>query len=124
LNINKALIQLSLRGKSDDFLWFTFFHEAGHILLHGKREAFIECRDAKEGIKKEKEANKYSSDFLIPPKYYKSFIKESNFSEIAVKQFAHNLKIAPGIVVGRLQHDKFLNYSSGNGLKKRLIFSC
>jgi len=42
LNPNKALIQLSLRGKSDDHLWFTFFHEAGHILYHGKREVFIE----------------------------------------------------------------------------------
>ena len=38
---NKALIQLSLRYKTDDHLWFTFFHGAGHILLHGKREMFL-----------------------------------------------------------------------------------
>jgi len=38
---NKALIQLSLRYKTDDHLWFTFFHDAGHILLHGKREMFL-----------------------------------------------------------------------------------
>ena len=31
---------LAERGKSDDLLWFTFFHEAGHILLHGKRDVF------------------------------------------------------------------------------------
>jgi Zn-dependent peptidase ImmA (M78 family) len=38
INSNKALIQLSLRYRTDDHLWFTFFHEAGHILLHGKKE--------------------------------------------------------------------------------------
>jgi len=47
LSPSKALIQLSLRGKTDDHLWFTFFHEAGHILLHGKREVFIEATDDK-----------------------------------------------------------------------------
>ncbi len=42
LTPGKALIQLSLRYKSDDQLWFTFFHEAAHVLLHGKRDLFIE----------------------------------------------------------------------------------
>jgi hypothetical protein len=41
LNPNKALIQLSLRYKTNDHLWFAFFHEAGHILLHGKRNVFL-----------------------------------------------------------------------------------
>lgn len=31
---NKPLIQLSLYGKTNDKFWFTFFHEAAHILLH------------------------------------------------------------------------------------------
>jgi HTH-type transcriptional regulator/antitoxin HigA len=42
LNPEKAVIQLSLRYRSDDHLWFNFFHEAGHIVLHGKRETFLE----------------------------------------------------------------------------------
>ncbi|MBL8419274.1 MAG: hypothetical protein JNK92_01440, partial [Dechloromonas sp.] len=42
LSPDKALIQLSLRYKSDDQLWFSFFHEVGHLLLHGKKEVFIE----------------------------------------------------------------------------------
>ena len=45
LKATKALIQMSLRGKTDDHLWFTFFHEAGHILLHGKDELFIEATE-------------------------------------------------------------------------------
>ena len=42
---SKAILQLSLRGKTDDFLWFTFFHETAHILKHGKRDVFIEEPD-------------------------------------------------------------------------------
>ncbi len=30
---SKALIQLSCRHKRNDILWFSFFHEAGHLLL-------------------------------------------------------------------------------------------
>jgi len=34
---DSPLIQLSARYKSNDIFWFTFFHELGHILLHGKK---------------------------------------------------------------------------------------
>lgn len=65
LNSNKAIIQLSLRYKTDDHLWFTFFHEAGHILLHGKKELFLEgANGLDEG--KEEEANRFAQEELIP----------------------------------------------------------
>lgn len=35
-------IQLTGRFKRNDVFWFTFFHEAGHILLHGKKDVFLE----------------------------------------------------------------------------------
>ena len=38
----KAVIQLSARHKSDDHLWFSFFHEAAHILLHSKKSVFVD----------------------------------------------------------------------------------
>ena len=42
LTSTKALVQLNLRYKTDDHLWVTFFHEADHILRHGKRQVFLE----------------------------------------------------------------------------------
>jgi len=127
LNPNKALIQLSLRGKSDDYLWFAFFHEAAHILLHGKKEIFIEHEDDKvygnTTSEKEKEANQFAQDFLIPPKEYQTFIQRGYFSPPAICNFAQNLRIAPGIVAGRLQHDHFIPFSQGNTLKRRLRLS-
>src|SRR5262249_31499385 len=64
LTPDKALIQLTLRHKSNDHFWFSFFHEAGHILKHGKKEKFVEDGAAQD--EREKEANRFAEDFLIP----------------------------------------------------------
>lgn len=127
LNPANALIQLSLRGKSDDHLWFTFFHESGHILLHGKRDVFIEakgegCRET-DSNDKDCQADQFAQDFLIPPDKYQTFKKCGQFSLTAIQQFAQELEIAPGIVVGRLQHDKVIPFLKGDSLKKRFRFS-
>jgi addiction module HigA family antidote len=127
LKATKPLIQLSLRGKSDDHLWFSFFHEAGHILLHGKDEVFIETTDQdgarRDGIKEEQEADQFSRDFLIPPKEYHTFLEDRQFNLASIQRFAANLGITPGIVVGRLQHEKVVPFNRANSLKKRFKFS-
>jgi len=122
LNADKALIQLSLRYKTDDHLWFTFFHEAGHILLHGKRDFFLEGTGVVsiEDQEKEKEANNFSADILIPPGDLKRFLASiPKISQANIIQFANDIGIAPGIVVGRLQHDGILPPSHCNDLKQR-----
>ena len=42
LSPRKAVIQLTARHKTDDHLWFSFFHEAAHILLHNKKGVFVD----------------------------------------------------------------------------------
>ena len=42
LSSDQALLMLSFRFLSDDHFWFTFFHEIGHLVLHGKDSIFIE----------------------------------------------------------------------------------
>jgi len=116
----KPVIQLSLRHKKNDILWFTFFHEVAHILLHGKKGVFVEL-DQEDNIKeKEQEADNYAAEMLIPAKEYKNFIDGQDITKQAIIQFAHTLKIAPGIVVGRLQHDKKIEISWFNDLKMPL----
>jgi len=113
----KAVIQLSLRYKSNDQLWFSFFHEAGHILLHGKKEVFIE---EDNDNKKEFDANNFAANVLIPPTKLQKIIKMKRISKQAIQYFADEIGIAPGIVVGRLQHDGHLPQSHCNDLKRRL----
>ena len=113
---DRAVIQLSLRYKSNDHLWFTFFHEAGHIIKHGRKEIFLEGNGLDD--RKEDEANAFARDKLIPPAEYRRFISSWDGRSLApIKSFTGIIKIAPGIVVGRLQHDKLLPNSHGNRLK-------
>lgn len=124
LHSTKALIQLSLRGKTDDHLWFTFFHEAAHVLKHGKRAVFVEDGDAKAAARdpREAEADAFACDLLIPPAEYERFCASGDFSVPAIRRFASRMGIAPGIVAGRLQHEKKLPFSRGNPLKRRFGF--
>lgn len=121
VNSEKAVIQLSLRYKTNDHLWFTFFHEAGHILQNLKREMFLEYNGATG--KGEEQANKFASEILIPAPLYRVFVKGGSFGEHAVEQFAQSLGISPGIVVGRLQHEKRIPYSYLNNLRNYLKWS-
>jgi plasmid maintenance system antidote protein VapI len=118
LSPKKALIQLSLRYKTDDQLWFSFFHEAGHILLHGKREVFLESDG--DRTRQEDEANGFAADFLISPASLDRLKACSVYSKESIRNFSTEIGVAPGIVVGRLQFEGLLPYSHCNGLKRRL----
>lgn len=123
LTPEKAILQLSLRGKAEDFLWFTFFHEAAHILKHGKKDVFIEAPEgtADAAIQK-KEEEAFAADFLIPKSAYRELISRKPVTAGRIREFAHRLEIAPGIIVGRLQHDKLIPFKQHNGLKRRFQF--
>jgi len=114
----KALIQLSLRYKSDDQLWFSFFHEAGHILLHGKQDVFVE--GAGGDPVKEKQANRFAERWLIPEDQLQLFMHSGQRSIRAIEGFAREMGIAPGIIVGRLQHEGHLPRNHCNHLKRSL----
>lgn len=116
----KAVIQLSLKYKSDDQFWFTFFHEAGHVVLHGKKSVFIEDGYSADTVE-EQQANEFAANLLIPKQYLSQlpFLRSKN----QIRSFANNLSIAPGIVVGRMQHDKYLSQSHCNDLKRKIQWS-
>lgn len=114
---DKALIQLSLKYKTHDQLWFTFFHEAAHILLHGKKQVFIEYGISSATVE-EQEANQFAGDLLIPPTYQRRLAYLRTRSQIIT--FAESINITAGIVLGRLQHDDLLYPSAFNDLKTKV----
>lgn len=121
LTQDKAIIIMRLRYKTNDRFWFTFFHEAAHILLHGKKSTFIDDLKGFQS-KEEDEANRYSKNMLIPESEYKKFVSKCRFNREDIKSFATKMQIHPGIVVGRLQHDKYINYDWYNDLKEKFEF--
>lgn len=124
----RALIGLTLRYKTDDQLWFTFFHELGHVLLHRNKRSFV--IDNSEDMNDrsidpemrvfESEADHFSTDVLVPPVEFGAFIRTKNFSNDSIHTFAESIGVGPGIVVGRLQHDGLLQRHQGNALKQKL----
>jgi len=118
LGSQKALIQLSDRYKTNDHFWFSFFHEAGHIVLHGKRILFLEEQDIQDKIK-EKEADIFAANLLINSRDWQRFIANNCLSKKAINQFAEQLGIHPGIIVGRLQHEQIISYQNCNDLKDK-----
>jgi addiction module antidote protein HigA len=121
LSSDHAIIQLSLRYRTDDQFWFSFFHEAGHVFLHGKRDFAYEG----EGMIWEDEADQFASECLIPNAAYTYFVQLHGkyYTEEAVREFASSQNIAAGIVVGRLQHERKLPYNHLNALKRKLQWS-
>lgn len=118
LGPEKALIQVSLRYTSDDQLWFSLFHEAGHVLKHPRKLVFLEGGTRKTD--EEREADEFAAQKLIPGAEYSAFVECGRFTHAAIGDFAARVRMAPGIVVGRLQYDKHLLYSQCNDLKRRL----
>jgi plasmid maintenance system antidote protein VapI/Zn-dependent peptidase ImmA (M78 family) len=121
LSEDRALLMLSIRYLSDDHFWFTFFHEAGHLLLHGNRKLFIENEKADKNEKineEEREANEFSAQVLIPQKYQRR-LRSLSISDRSIITFAREVGISPGIVVGQLQHIRRVEYKYFNGLKRK-----
>lgn len=109
----KAVIMMSLRGSWADIFWFSLFHELGHILLHDKRTTFLENGASDDTWKKqENEADNFSQKTLISEIKFQEFIQGMDFSALSIKTFAESIDIAPGIVTGRLHHERLLSYTS------------
>jgi Zn-dependent peptidase ImmA (M78 family) len=103
-----------MRHKTNDHLWFTLFHEAGHILKHGKKATFVDGLDAVDE-EHEAEADRFAADQLIPPAATQKL--QGLRSEQELMAAATGLGIAAGIVVGRMQHEGWVSRTHLNGLK-------
>lgn len=123
LTPDRALVQISLRYKTNDHFWFTVFHESGHVRKHGKKDVFLEDCGDDEDAAKEAEADRFAQDWLIPRPAWNAFVATGNFYEPGVTAFARAQGIAPGIVVGRLQHDDLLDFRFLNHLKQRFVWA-
>lgn len=122
-NKNKAVLMLTIRGSWADKFWFSLFHEIGHIILHSRQQVIIESDSSDFTIKQlEDEADGFASRNLIAPNEYKEFIKGGSFYKNDIKLFAHKVSIHPGIIVGRLQHDKYIDISWHNELRQRYVW--
>lgn len=109
---SKMLAQLSIRYKDSDRFWFSLFHEIGHIILGNKNDFTVDFDKVNPKEEIEVKVNEFAENTLIPPNPYREFVsylkeQDSYLSVVysASQQFAHQIGIHPGIVLGRLQKD-------------------
>ncbi len=116
----RAVLMTTIRYKWADIVWFSIFHEIAHLLLHTRDEVILECKnDVSRDIDKEKESDAFAAETLIPEKHYQEFLSKTSFTETSIRQFAADENIDPGIVVGRLQHNKKIIPPYMNNLRTR-----
>lgn len=114
---NKFVVGLTTRGKDADRFWFSFFHELAHIILgHVVKKDEITEED-------EKEANNWAKNNLIPKEQFDQLKNCSDYSSSSIKNFARNVGVAPGIVVGRLQNEGIIKHNMLNDLKEQYKIS-
>ncbi len=113
------VIQLSAFGRNADGVWFSLMHEIGHILIHGRKEKFISFSNGAKSHD-EAEADIFAARTLIPDDSYHQFLTKQDFSEGAIRSFAQQQDINPGIIVGRLKNDKWLSYGSYQHMHAKL----
>lgn len=115
----RRLLLLSFRHLSDDQVWFTFFHEAGHLVLHDPSTTYVDD-GRRNGTTVEQEANDFASDLLIPRRYRDELLTMKLDANDIIR-FARRAGISPGIVVGQLQFHGRLKHNQMNNLKRRYM---
>lgn len=118
LTPEKAILILSFRHKTNDHFWFSLFHEIGHLLLHGNRALFIEDRNLSNSTEEE-EADLFAETTLVPTEYKSEMLNFGHKDIRKIMKFAKKIGIAPGIVVGQLQHNGKIPHGYLNKMKVR-----
>ncbi len=108
------LIQLSARYKTNDKFWFTFFHEVGHILLHGKKYISIENVDYDEqDLIKEQEADAFAIQHTFSEAEEKEVLAFMHLEKDDIIRFAKKFNTHPAMIIGRLHRKGLMHYSVG-----------
>ena len=111
---NTPLIQLTARYKRNDNFWFTFFHELGHIILHGKKYISLENVDfAAANPEKEEEAHRFAIKYTFTSEQEKEVLQNETITRQDIIDYAKKFNTHPAMIIGRLQHDKIIPYSVG-----------
>lgn len=116
LDNETPLIQISGRHKRNDIFWFTLFHEIGHILLHGKKDIFIDSDDSTHKSEAELEANDFAVHWTFPKSQEEIVSRDLPITIEKIKSYSVKFGTHPGLILGRLQYNRLIPHSFGNEL--------
>lgn len=111
---DNPVIQMTGRYKQNDRFWFTFFHELGHVLLHGKKGIFLEDIEYSDFDKlKEEEADAFAVKWTLSVEEEKEILAKKHLNDEDIVAFAKKFNTHPAMIIGRLQKKKLIEYTIG-----------
>ncbi|WP_105435797.1 ImmA/IrrE family metallo-endopeptidase [Neorhizobium tomejilense] len=115
----RPIIHLSFRHRSEDHFWFTFFHEAAHVLLHGGNHIDGDGENVSlhSSAKREAEADEFAQNILLPEGIRRSLL--SNPSAKQILSTAKAVGVTSGIIVGQLERAGAIPHGKLSRLKHR-----
>ena len=117
-HLGHPAIYISERFKTHDHVWFTVVHELEHLLLHyDPKQPIVSMEELASERHKDDEANCAARAFFVDADDYSAFVQQGSFDRSHVCNFAREQKVDPGIIVGFLQHDGYVDFSELSDLK-------
>jgi HTH-type transcriptional regulator / antitoxin HigA len=121
---NTPVIQLTARYHQNDRFWFTFFHEAGHILLHGKKYISLENIDFSGADQtKEQQAHNFAEEWTFSLAEEEEVLSAIPLTEEKIVAFAQKFDTHPAMIIGRFHHKGLLPFSVGRSFMEPVNLS-
>ena len=86
--------------------------------MRRRRDVVEDTEHIDLGVDEEAAADAFARESLLPRIRLEPFLEAGDFGRSAVIAFAREAGVAPGIVVGRLQHDGLIRQGQLNDLKR------
>ena len=116
---NYYIVAINDCGKALDKFFFTLFHEISHI-LYGKEVEMNVTSNKKRFINEEKIIDYKAQNLLIKDEEFNKFILKNNLSINAIYFFANKVRVDASLVIGRLQNEGYISYSTYTKYKRRI----
>lgn len=116
----RPVIVIGDHYKREDILWFTFFHEVHHVLSGGRKLVYVEFGRSAKDDPEEQAADAFAADTLLERTAWEAFCAAGRFDGAAICDFAGRQCVHPGVVVGRLQHERRIPANKCVELLRRL----
>jgi len=119
---SNPVILLTLRYDRVDNFWFTLTHEVAHLVANHHGVHIDTNLEKPSDVAAEQTADKLASEWLLESATYEKFLSSSGhfYSRETVASYADSVKRHPGIVVGRLHHQKKVPYSQLRGMLEKV----
>ena len=88
----------------------VMFHEIGHILHGDAGVRFVDFQSVKNAM--EDAADLFAQETLINTEQYRAFLVMRDYSLPAIRRFAKMQGVQPFIIIGRLQSDEIIEWST------------